>query len=163
MQKILSLAVFMIVSLFVNAQKVTVQDLKNSVGSWDGSLTYLDYSSGKPFTMQANITVSLTPNQKGYIMAFEYPKEPQANSIDTTFVSGQFFGKEKIVELKNNGNRGYTFVTEIDGEDGNDHKKAILRHTYTLLANTFAIKKEVKFKGTNVWVKRNEYLLNKRR
>lgn len=87
----------MIVSLFVNAQKVTVQDLKNSVGSWDGLLTYLDYSSGKPFTMQANITVSLTPNQKGYIMAFEYPKEPQANSIDTTFVSGQFLEKKRLL------------------------------------------------------------------
>jgi DNA-binding transcriptional regulator WhiA len=53
-------------------------------------------------------------------------------------------------------------VTEIKGEDGNENKKAILRHTYQLISNTYSIKKEVKFDGTNKWIKRNEYLLNRK-
>jgi hypothetical protein len=60
----------------VNAQSLQVKDLSNSVGSWEGKLTYLDYSTGKPYTMSANINISLTENKNGYIMSYEYPKEP---------------------------------------------------------------------------------------
>jgi hypothetical protein len=51
-------------------------------------------------------------------------------------------------------------ITEIDGNDGNDNKKAILRHTYIFNSNTYSIIKDVKFEGTDKWIKRNEYLLN---
>jgi len=144
----------------VNAQSLQVKDLSNSVGSWEGKLTYLDYSTGKPYTMSANINISLTENKNGYIMGYEYPKEPQANSKDTTYIMNNLFGKDKIVEFKKATDGGFTLVTEIVGEDGNDNKKAILRHTYILKLNTYSIIKDVKFEGTHKWIKRNEYLLN---
>jgi hypothetical protein len=50
-------------------------------------------------------------------------------------------------------------TTEVDGNDGNDNKKAVLRHTYELKSNTFSVTKEVKFEGSEKWIKRNEYLL----
>ena len=143
------------------AQSFQVKDLSNSVGRWEGKLTYLDYSSGKPYTMLANIKIDLTSDKKGYIMGYEYPKEPQANSKDTTFIIDNFFDKEKIVEFKKDSVGGFSLVTEIEGEDGNENKKAILRHTYQLISNTYSIKKEVKFEGSDIWVKRNEYLLNR--
>ena len=143
------------------AQSFQVKDLSNSVGRWEGKLTYLDYSSGKPYTMLANIKIDLTSDKKGYIMGYEYPKEPQANSKDTTFIIDNLFDKEKIVEFKKDSDGGFTLVTEIEGEDGNENKKAILRHTYQLISNTYSIKKEVKFEGSDIWVKRNEYLLNR--
>ncbi len=144
-----------------NAQSFQIKDLSNSVGEWKGKLTYLDYTSGKPYTMSANIKISFTENNSGYIMGYEYPDEPHANSIDTTYVNGKLFGKDKIVEFKKATEGGFTLVTEIEGEDGNDHKKAILRHTYILNNNTFSAVKDVKFNGTDKWIKRNEYLLNK--
>ena len=143
------------------AQSFQVKDLSNSVGRWEGKLTYLDYSSGKPYTMLANIKIDLTSDKKVYIMGYEYPKEPQANSKDTTFIIDNFFDKEKIVEFKKDSVGGFSLVTEIEGEDGNENKKAILRHTYQLISNTYSIKKEVKFEGSDIWVKRNEYLLNR--
>ena len=146
---------------YTNAQSFQIKDISNSVGNWKGKLTYLDYSSGKPYTMSANIKISLTENKSGFIMRFEYPDEPHENSMDTTYVNGKLFGKDKIVEFKKAKEGGFTLVTEIEGEDGNDHKKAILRHTYTLKNNTFSAVKDVKFDGTNKWIKRNEYLLNK--
>ena len=146
----------------VNAQSLQVKDLSNSVGSWEGKLTYLDYSSGKPYTMSANIKISLTENSNGYIMGYEYPKEPQANSKDTTYIVNKLFGKDKIVEFKKSEDGGFLLVTEIVGEDGNDNKKAVLRHTYILKPNTFSIIKEVKFEGIDKWIKRNEYLLNRK-
>jgi hypothetical protein len=144
----------------VNAQSLQVKDLSNSVGSWEGKLTYLDYSTGKPYTMSANINISLTENKNGYIMGYAYPKEPQANSKDTTYIMNNLFGKDKIVEFKKATDGGFTLVTEFGGEDGNDNKKAILRHTYILKLNTYSIMKDVKFEGTDKWIKRNEYLLN---
>lgn len=147
--------------IFANAQSFQIKDLSNSEGIWEGKLTYLDYVTGKPYTMSANIKISLTENEKGYIMGYEYPKEPQANSKDTTYLLNKLFGKDKIIEFKNDQDGGFKLVTEIVGEDGNEHKKATLRHTYLLKSNTYSITKEVKFENTDVWIKRNEYLLNK--
>ena len=161
MKKILLTSALVLLCLFANAQSLQVKDLANSVGSWEGNLTYLDYTSGKPFTMLANIKISLTADKKGYIMAYEYPKEPHANAKDTTAIVGSLFGNDKIIEFKRDSADGFTLVTEVDGEDGNENKKAILRHQYLFLKNTFTITKSVKFQGTDKWIKRNEYLLTR--
>ena len=161
MRKLFLFLVLILAWGYTIAQSFQVKDLSNSVGRWEGKLTYLDYSSGKPYTMLANIKIDLTSDKKGYIMGYEYPKEPQANSKDTTFIIDNFFDKEKIVEFKKDSVGGFSLVTEIEGEDGNENKKAILRHTYQLISNTYSIKKEVKFEGSDIWVKRNEYLLNR--
>jgi hypothetical protein len=54
-------------------QSFKIKDLSASEGNWKGKLTYLDYSSGKPYSMSANIKINFTENKKGYIMAYEYP------------------------------------------------------------------------------------------
>lgn len=158
---------FLVATLFIffyrssDAQSIQIKELSSSVGYWKGKLTYLDYSSGKPYTMPANIKITLTDDKSGYIMCYEYPDEPHANSKDTTYVNGRLFGRDKVVALNKTSESGFTLVTEIIGEDGNDHRKAILRHTYILKNNTFSIVKDVKFDGTDTWIKRNEYLLNR--
>ena len=162
MKNILFATAFLLLCSSLNAQSVQVKDLLNSVGSWEGKLTYLDYVSGKPFTMLANINICLTEDKKGYVLGYEYPKEPHANSKDTTFIVENYFGKDKIVEFKKDLDGGYKMITEVGGNDGNDNKKAILRHTYILKSNTYSIIKDVKFEGTDKWIKRNEYLLNRR-
>jgi hypothetical protein len=146
----------------IQAQSLQVKDLSSSVGSWEGKLTYLDYSSGKPYTMLANIKISLTADNMGYVMSYEYPKEPHANSKDTTFIVGNYFGKDKIVKFKKHSDAEYKMTTEVDGNDGNENKKAVLRHTYLLKSNTFSVTKEVKFEGSDKWIKRNEYLFNRK-
>ena len=161
MKNRLLIIVFLLLCSFAKAQTFQVKDLSNSLGSWEGKLTYLDYSSGNPFTMLANVKISLTENKSGYIMGYEYPKEPQANSKDTTYVTDKFFGKDKIVDFKKESNGEFRLVTEIMGEDGNDYKKAILRHTYLLRSTNYSIIKEVKFEGSDSWIKRNEYLLTR--
>jgi hypothetical protein len=143
------------------AQSFQINDLSASVGYWKGRLTYLDYSSGKPYTMSANIKISLTEDKSGYIMGYEYPDEPHANSKDTTYILNKLFGKDKIIEFKKDSEGGYKMITEVDGNDGNDNMKAILRHTYLLKNNTYSVVKDVKFDSTDKWIKRNEYLLDR--
>ncbi|MHA8090075.1 hypothetical protein U8593_07230 [Aquirufa antheringensis] len=130
MKKALLLTVFSLFFSMTYGQSFQVKDLSKSIGFWKGELTYLDYSSGKPYSMAANITLSLTQDQKGFIMLFEYPKEPQANAKDTTDVTGNLFGKDRIVAFNKEQNGDFQLITEVDGEDGNDNKKAVLRHTY---------------------------------
>jgi hypothetical protein len=161
MKNVLFATVFFIFCISSKAQSLQVKDLSSSVGRWKGKLTYLDYSSGKPYSMSANISISLTEDKYGYVMGYEYPNESHANSKDTTYIKNKLFGKDKIVKFKKAADGGFTLVTEIAGEDGNDHKKAILRHTYLLNKNTFSVVKDVKFEGTDKWIKRNEYLLNR--
>ena len=162
MKNLITAIAFILICLSSKAQSFQIKDLSASVGNWEGKLTYLDYSTGKPYTMSANIKISFTENKNGYIMGHEYPREPQANSMDTTYVKGKLFGKDRIVEFSKEGQDGFKLVTDIDGEDGNDHQKAILRHTYVLKSNSYSITKEVKFDGTTNWIKRNEYVLNKK-
>ena len=162
MKNILFATGILFLCLSVKAQSVQVKDLSSSVGGWEGKLTYLDYSSGKLFTMLANIKIGLTADTKGYVIGYEYPKEPHANSKDTTFIVGNYFGKDKIVEFTKYSDAEYKMTTEVDGNDGNDNKKAVLRHTYLLKSNTFSVTKEVKFEGSDKWIKRNEYLLVKK-
>jgi hypothetical protein len=161
MKNLIVATLFILFCTSSKAQTVQVKDLSNSVGSWKGKLTYLDYASSKPYTMSANIKISLTDDKSGFIMGYEYPYEPHANSVDTTYVNGKLFGKDRIVEFNKTSEGGFTFITEIEGEDGNDLKKAILRHTYILKTNTFSAAKDVKFDGTDKWIKRNKYLLSR--
>ena len=89
MKKLLIVLMLMPVFGFTQTiSSVTAKDFKTAFGKWKGSLTYLDYSSGKPYTMPANITVSKNKdNKQQLILAFEYPDEPKANGKDTLVIS----------------------------------------------------------------------------
>lgn len=163
MVKIFLSSLFLFVFSVGYSQSFQVKDLSKSIGFWEGKLTYLDYSSGKPYSMAANITLSLTQDQMGFIMSYEYPKEPHANAKDTTYVKGNLFGKDLIVTFKKEPNGDFQLITDVDGKDGNENKKAVLRHTYLLKEKQFSIVKEVKFVGTDQWIKRNEYVFRQTR
>ena len=60
MTKVIYFCISMLAMASLSAQSFQIKDLATSVGNWEGNLTYLDYSSGKPFTMLANIKISLT-------------------------------------------------------------------------------------------------------
>ena len=141
------------------AVSVSVKDFKPAFGKWKGTLTYLDYTSGKPYTMSCNITVSpvnATPLQ--LVIAYEYPDEPKANGNDTLVISrdgkmiddGTVIVKEKIEGL-------LRVITAKNGVDGNESRKAQIRFIYEAGKKSFSIRKEVKFEGEEKWILRNEY------
>ena len=138
---------------------VSVKDFKPAYGKWTGTITYLDYTSGKPFTMPANVTIGKNKKDaKELIFAFEYPNEPKANGNDTLIISsdGMMIDDEKVVS-KAEQNGVLELITEKDGIDGNDNKKAVLRHIYSISKKSFVKRKEVKFEGEDKFIMRNEY------
>jgi hypothetical protein len=137
---------------------VSAKDFKNSIGQWKGTLTYLDYTSGKPFSMPAELQISQLGKSSRFVFAIRYPDEPQANGSDTLVISAdgkQIDGENVVTKVKH---AGYTIITtEQTGKDGNDQKDALIRHVYTIGKTIFVIRKEVQFTGTTEWIKRHEY------
>lgn len=139
-------------------------DFKSLVGEWKGSLTYLDYGSGKPYTMAANITIPKS-NIRGnmLILTIEYPGEPKANGNDTLGISDDRskFDGARIISRKKKTDGDLEIITEKDGADGNDNRKAVLRHIYSIGKKRFSARKEVRFNGEESFILRNEFSMTR--
>jgi hypothetical protein len=148
--------------IICNAQtdfKTLSEDFTQLSGSWKGTLTYLDYSSGKPYTMPADIEVKRIKKTKKFIFSNIYPNEKSANSIDTTIISkdGKYIDKALIKSRRKLENGDIEIITEELGKDGNDNKPATFRHTYTFGYKTFKKRKDVQCIGETNWINRHEY------
>lgn len=143
--------------------KVSEKDFHILLGNWKGSLTYLDYSSNKPYKMPADVNISQVANSKTFIFSNLYPDEPKANSADTLIISknGKMMNKKNVMSKRklDDGNAEVILeiITEFLSTDGNDNKPAVIRHTYLLGNNTYTKTEHVQFVGQNEWIKRNEY------
>ena len=139
---------------------LSLNNLKALSGNWSGTLTYLDYSSGKPYTMEANIRVAhIARNDSSLTFSYVYPKEPKANEVDTLTISqgGKYLDGARLVEVKLAPNKDFELMTESAGTDGNDGKKAVIRKTYILKGSSFTIRKDVKFDDSKTWINRHIY------
>lgn len=151
------------VAAFLFTTTVSVKDFKPVFGKWKGTLSYLDYTSNKPYTMPCNISIEKNKlNSQHLILAFEYPNEPKANGRDTVVIStgGKIIDGEMVVSKSKE--KGLTkIVTEKNGVDGNDRRKALFRYTYEFSNNSFSKRKEVLFDGEDQWILRHEYKMTR--
>lgn len=140
-------------------EKLIAKDLQPLVGIWQGSLTYLDYTSGKPYTMPANVEVKQILQSNQFLFINSFPKEANANWTDTITITdnGQMLNEQTLVSKKILQNSDVEIVTQVQGIDGNDKKPALLKYTYLISKNVFVIRKDVQFAGTGVWINRHEY------
>lgn len=139
--------------------KTSAKDFQQITGNWQGSLTYLDYSTNKPYTMPANVEVRQIANTNSFIFSNTYPKETNANSADTVVIlaNGKYIGKELVVSRKHLSKNSIEIITEEAGTDGNDNKPATFKHTYSFSTTTLTIRKDVQFKGETKWINRHVY------
>jgi len=138
-------------------KSVSVDDFSPAVGKWKGSLTYLDYSSGKPYTMPAWLTI--VPLKSQVVLAYEYPNEPQANENDTLNISnnGTLLAGAMVTSKRLLAKGTLEIIAEETGIDGNEKREALIKHTFTISKESFSNRKDVKFKGESQWIKRHEY------
>ena len=144
--------------------RISPADLQPVTGSWEGSLTYLDYTSGKPFTMPAHIEIGQVGNTNEFRYVNSFPEEMEANWTDTIRISedGRRLNEEwvRFNVIRPDGIR--EIVTEVIGIDGNDDQPALLRYSYLISPDIFVRHKEVQFIGTEDWLTRHEYRYTKR-
>jgi len=134
-------------------------DLSRLTGLWEGSLTYLDYTSGEPYTMGANVDIKRIGGTNRLLLSVSYPEEASANSTETLTLSadGTHIDDETVISRAEAKNGDILIVTEKTGTDGNDDRPAVFRFTYIIGRSTFSKKKEVRFDGETEWVTRHEY------
>ncbi|MDH3698805.1 MAG: hypothetical protein OEQ81_09080 [Flavobacteriaceae bacterium] len=133
------------------------EDLVVLLGEWEGSLTYMDYSSNKPYSMPANVSVTPGKNINQLSLYFTYPKEPKANSKDNISITkdGKALNKKALKSNQTMPDGQVLITTDYIGKDNN--KKTNIRNLYSIGKEQFVIGKEVKFGNTDKWLKRNEY------
>ncbi len=162
MKTLVIVCVALLATSICNAQnsfKTIQNDFKKLSGTWQGSLTYLDYSSGKPYTMPADVEISRVPKTNKFIFSNIYPNETSANSMDTISIStdGKYIEKEEVKSRQKLPNGDIEIITEELGKDGNDNKSATFKHTYTLGKTLYKKRKDVQFAGESKWINRHEY------
>lgn len=162
-----TLIIVLLSATFCSAQnnlKTTISDFNQLSGNWVGTLTYLDYSSGKPYTMPANLIIKRISKTNNYSFSNIYPNETNANSIDTIAISadGKLIDGKLIKSRRILANGTIEFSTEELGKDGNDNKKALIRLTYTFNQSSFSKQKDIQFVGETRWIKRHEYLYTRK-
>ena len=155
--KTLILTVLVIVSFSSFAQTITQEDFKTIQGEWTGTLTYLNYSDNKPFSMPADLVVEKGNNEFQLILQNIYPNEPKANGSGKIKISKdrKTIDKAPIVSRELLPGGSIKIITESSGKD--DNKKAQIRKCYTFGQNELIIVKEVLFEDSEKWIKRNEY------
>ena len=137
--------------------KISSEELNSLIGNWNGTLTYTDYSSNKPFSMPANVTVESGKKETQILLFYQYPNEPQANSKGKVTISkeGSAINGNPLVARENLENGSTQFITETTGKDNNE--KALIRNVYVVGEKRFIIRKEVKFDSSDEWLQRNEF------
>jgi len=135
------------------------KDIDNLIGNWEGTLTYLDYKSGKPFTMNANVNIEKLKKSNDLIFLNIYSKESSANSKDTLTISKnkKYVNNLIIKSRKELENGAIEIITEELSIDGNDDKEAFIKHTLIISKTKLIKRKDVKFVGENEWINRSEY------
>ncbi len=146
-------------SLAQTSARVTKKDFKDLQGQWQGSLTYLDYSTNTPYTMPANLEIKQIGIPNHFLFLNSYPNEPKANATDTIILSEDFqkINEETVTSRNKLMDGNLVIITEVKGTDGNDHQPAILKNTYILGKNIFIKRKDIQFIGQSEWIKRHEY------
>lgn len=163
--KLKNLLFIFIVSISIynySQNRITPDDFNVLLGDWTGTLTYIDYSSNKPYTMPANLNVKLGKNKNQLSLFNIYPNEPKANNKDKLKISdnGAKLNNINVKSVERSSDGKVKIITEYSGKD--NKKKALVRNVYILVENRFIIRKEVKFENSLDWLKRNEFNYTKR-
>lgn len=155
---ILALTLICVTAAFGQKSKIEPKDLAKLEGApWTGTLTYLDYSSGKPTAIKCDVTITRDAKDSHvWTFDYRYPDEPKANSKDSVVLSadGRTFDGEAVLEFSRKGKTS-RLVTTKQGKD-ND-KPATFRFTYLFDDKNFSVRKEVKVDGSADYFERNRY------
>ena len=123
-----------------------------------GTLTYLDYGSGKEVSIKSSLTVkSAKSDGRAWDFDFIYPDEPNANESERVTLSadGRSLNNENVVSARSAADGTLKVVTEVTGKDNG--KDATIRHTYSINESSFSIRKEVRLVGSTDFFVRNVY------
>jgi hypothetical protein len=126
---------------------------------WAGTLTYIDYATGKATTIPSTLRVEpLGPG--AWRWSIGYSDEPHADSTSTVRVVDDEAAvmyddtREPVVHRSRDG-ATTEIITEFTGED--DSRPATIRRKYLFSAHEFSVRKLVRHADAPDFFKRHEY------
>jgi len=162
--KIAAAVVVLCIGLNAHAQNpsVSITDFKPLNGRWNGTLTYLDYTSNTPETIKANVEVAIK-SAEVFEVAIFFSAEPAKNGKDKYRIrkNGIMVNKRKVMEKTVQPDGALKIVLQEKGKDGNDNKPATFHHVLLIDNNKFTMTKLVRFDGETTFFQRNQYSFNR--
>jgi len=140
-----------------NGMSVTMDELNRLEGDgWEGSLSYLNYGSDKRSTIPVKAAIKVL-DKKTLQYAIAYPGEEQHNAKERLKLSsdGTRIDGYAITNREQTTDGMLILTTEGTGRD--DDRPAEVQVIYTVAADRFSIRKNVRFKGSEAFLNRNEY------
>ncbi|RGP40789.1 hypothetical protein BPTFM16_01079 [Altererythrobacter insulae] len=138
---------------------VSASDFADLEGDdWIGQLDYLNYGSDQRSQIPVKMIVE-APQKRRVPYGFIYPGEENKNANDTIRISKdgtRIDGMDVVSRSFVDG----VLVIVAEGTARDDNRPAEIRVTYTVAANRFSVRKDVRFAGGN-FINRNEYLLTR--
>ena len=127
--------------------------------NWEGTLTYIDYQSGKPTDVAATMQINIS--EKTIEQDIQYVWEPDKNVEAITKIkkNGRFLGKQKVVSKILGEDESMLIITTTKGKD--DGKKATFYYTYEFDSKYYKVTKEVQFTDSDERFMRNSYRYNR--
>ncbi|TCK69129.1 hypothetical protein DFQ05_0644 [Winogradskyella wandonensis] len=160
MKTLLTTFALLFTVITINAQDtISLSDFESMNNtSWEGTLTYKDYQSGKQETVDATMQFKIEGDK--LISNVQYTYEPSKNHKGSVKIkkNGTYFGNEKVLSFKEeNGTK--TLVTTYQSRDNG--KKADMFITHTLTDSTYTVTKEVSYLDSDEKFVRNTYSYTK--
>lgn len=159
---IASVLIFAGISTHAQSATTNISDFKFLQGSWEGSLTYEDYTSHTSEKIKATAEIKLE-NDSSFLLSIGYPDEPAMNSKTkyTIDKNEMTINDKKIIERTLLPDGTLKIVLEEKGKDGNDSKPATFHHVWMISSKRFTLTKLVKFDTDNNFFQRNQYVFSR--
>lgn len=158
-----SLLLFLLFTQSIQAQsdgtvvRTSLADFTPLAGKWKGQLTYLDYTSNKPVTMEANTLFEMV-SDSSFDQFIYYSAEPHKNADSryTIRENGTALNEMKLVKRKT-GYGKLLLIFEYRGPDGNDNRMATMQRVMEFIGNELTFTKMVKYDGEANYFQRHQY------
>jgi len=127
---------------------------------WTGSLTYLNYGEpARDFTIPAALEVEIV--ERGLKLSYNYPEEPQQNSVVTARVSedGTKLMGAPVTKISILETGAREVLTNYPCEDMG--RSAACEMAFTFSENEFRVRKMVTYDGETDGFRRNEYIFTR--
>ncbi|MFY0607209.1 MAG: hypothetical protein JXR10_10860 [Cyclobacteriaceae bacterium] len=157
MKRLLTITISMCLMITLRAQVIIdTEDFKMLDNTnWEGTLTYLDYTSGKPTDVATTMQMRISENT--IEQDIQYVWEPHKNVKSKTKIkkNGKFLGSQEVISKSFNKENKTVIITSTQGKD--DGRKATLYFTYEFDEDSYKVSKEVQLDDSEDRFVRNSY------
>ncbi len=160
MKNLTSLLSLLLFTLVMHAQdSISLSDFESlNHTEWKGTLTYIDYQSGEPTSIETMLQITIEDNRVKSNMQYVYEAHKNNKSSVEIKKNDTYFGNEKVISNTIDDDTR-TIVTSYKGKDSG--KKATMFITREFNETNYTISKKVVFKKSGKSLIRNTYKFTK--